>query len=181
MNRPLARVLSPAVLAVAVCLILVGCGSESGDVVPSSEPPAGTTAAVSNDTAGVTVSGELGSKPTVSIGSQTKDVTTLVAVDLVEGTGATVAADATITAHYVGVGAISGQEFDSSWSRGEPTQFPLSRVIEGWSQGIPGMKIGGRRLLVIPGSMAYGSNPPQGSGIASDEALVFVVDVVSSP
>ena len=63
----------------------------------------------------------------------------------------------------------------SSYSRGEPATFPLSNVIPGWQQGIPGMKVGGTRLLGIPAALAYGSSPPPGSGIAPDEPLWFVV------
>ena len=83
-----------------------------------------------------------------------------------------------VNAHYVGIGWTSGQQFDASWDRGAPLRFPLNRVIAGWQEGIPGMKPGGRRLLVIPGDKAYGSTPPPGSGIGANETLVFVVDLV---
>jgi peptidylprolyl isomerase len=69
--------------------------------------------------------------------------------------------------------------FDASWLRGEPATFPLARVILGWQEGLIGMQVGGRRLLVIPADKAYGDNPPQGSGIAAGETLIFVVDLVS--
>ena len=85
----------------------------------------------------------------------------------------------TVPGNYVGVQAADGVEFDSSWSRGSPTQFPLNGVIQGWSEGLVGMKEGGRRTLVIPADMAYGSNPPPGSGIAPGATLVFTVDLVS--
>jgi peptidylprolyl isomerase len=77
----------------------------------------------------------------------------------------------------VGVGQQSGQIFDSSWQRGEPATFPLDGVIQGWQEGLLGMQPGGRRLLVIPGSLAYGEagKPPE---IAGDETLVFVVDLI---
>jgi peptidylprolyl isomerase len=103
----------------------------------------------------------------------------LVIQDIKDGTGTEAEAGSTVTAHYVGVSWSSGEEFDSSWSRGEPTAFPLANVIQGWQQGIPGMKEGGRRRLIIPPELAYGAQPPPGSGIAPNETLVFVIDLVS--
>ena len=147
------------------------------DLVPTPTPTVGPKV---EGTAGVTVTGAAGAKPTVAVTPETAKVTALTYSDLIPGTGAEVAPGATVTAHYVGVGAASGKEFDSSWDRGEPSQFPLSNVIQGWQDGLPGMKIGGRRLLVIPGELAYGANPPSAE-IGADEALVFVVDMVSSP
>ena len=83
-----------------------------------------------------------------------------------------------VTVHYVGVAFRSGEEFDASWNRGQPFSFPLGQgqVIAGWDNGIPGMKVGGRRELVIPPGQAYG---PQGSppAIGPNETLVFVVDL----
>ena len=106
-------------------------------------------------------------------------VTELVVTDEVEGQGDEVTAGATVTAHYVGVSASTGAQFDASWDRGAPISFPLDGVIRGWSEGLLGMKVGGRRNLVIPGDMAYGANPPPGAGIAPNETLVFVVDLVA--
>ena len=84
-----------------------------------------------------------------------------------------------LTVDYVGVGQQSRQVFDSSWVRGEPAVFPLDGVIQGWQQGMLGMKEGGRRTLVIPAELAYGQSPPPGSGIAPGATLVFTVDLVS--
>ena len=109
----------------------------------------------------------------------TEVVTELVITDEVEGGGDEVTTGATVTAHYVGVSASTGSQFDASWDRGAPISFPLDGVIQGWSQGLLGMKVGGRRTLVIPGHMAYGANPPPGAGIAPNETLVFVVDLIS--
>lgn len=108
----------------------------------------------------------------------TEVVTELVITDEVEGSGDEVTTGATVTAHYVGVSASTGSQFDASWDRGAPISFPLDGVIQGWSQGLLGMKVGGRRTLVIPGHMAYGANPPPGAGIAPNETLVFTVDLV---
>ena len=112
-----------------------------------------------------------------SLGS-TAAVTELVITDDVEGSGDEVTSGATVTAHYVGVSAARGVQFDASWDRGSPISFPLSGVIRGWSEGLLGMRVGGRRTLVIPGDMAYGPHPPPGAGIAPNETLVFTVDLV---
>jgi peptidylprolyl isomerase len=108
----------------------------------------------------------------------TDPVVELIITDEVEGSGDEVTPGATVTAHYVGVSASSGAQFDASWDRGAPISFPLDGVIRGWSEGLLGMKVGGRRTLVIPGDMAYGANPPPGAGIAPNETLVFTVDLV---
>lgn len=104
--------------------------------------------------------------------------TELVTEDLVVGEGEEVPPGATITANYIGVACSTGVIFDSSYERGEPTEFPLTGVIPGWTEGIPGMRVGGQRLLVIPPDMGYGE---QGSGadIGPGETLVFVVEPVS--
>lgn len=102
----------------------------------------------------------------------------LVIEDLVEGSGDPVPEGATVTVDYIGVSCSTGKIFDSSWTRGDPATFPLSEVIPGWTQGIPGMKPGGQRLLIIPPDLGYGStgSPPS---IAPNETLYFVVDLVS--
>jgi peptidylprolyl isomerase len=103
----------------------------------------------------------------------------LVIVDEIVGDGAEATAGRTVLAHYVGVAFSSGEEFDSSWNRGEPLAFPLGagRVIKGWDQGLLGMKVGGRRRLTIPPHLAYGDRGA-GSAIAPGETLIFVVDLV---
>ncbi|HSX45870.1 MAG TPA: FKBP-type peptidyl-prolyl cis-trans isomerase [Candidatus Saccharimonadia bacterium] len=100
--------------------------------------------------------------------------------DLTPGTGATVKPGATVTVDYTGAVASTGKIFQSSKDSGQPVTFPLSGVIAGWSQGIPGMKVGGTRRLLIPASLAYGANPPQGSGIPANADLVFDVTVHST-
>jgi peptidylprolyl isomerase len=103
--------------------------------------------------------------------------TELVTKDLQVGTGETVAANANITVDYIGVACSTGKVFDTSYGK-QPATFGLDGVIPGWSKGIPGMKVGGTRLLGIPASEAYGSQgaPPD---IAPDEALWFVVQLKS--
>jgi peptidylprolyl isomerase len=100
----------------------------------------------------------------------------LVVRDIIEGTGAEAAPGATVTVHYAGVEYETGEEFDSSWNRGETIQFPLRGLIQGWQEGIPGMKVGGRRELVVPPHLAYG---PAGAGhFLSGKTLIFIIDLV---
>ena len=103
---------------------------------------------------------------------------TLVIEDLVVGTGATAAAGDTVSVHYVGT-LTNGTKFDSSYDRGQTFAFQIGagRVIAGWDQGVPGMKVGGKRRLTIPPSLAYG-NQAVGS-IPPNSTLVFDVELVS--
>ncbi|MDX2377421.1 FKBP-type peptidyl-prolyl cis-trans isomerase [Microbacterium sp. LRZ72] len=100
---------------------------------------------------------------------------TLAVRDLIEGDGAEAKAGDTVTVHYVGVDFASGEEFDSSWNRGESIQFPLRGLIQGWQEGIPGMKVGGRRELVVPPELAYG---PPGGHFLGGKTLIFVIDLL---
>ena len=100
----------------------------------------------------------------------------LVIDDIVVGTGAEAVPGATVLVHYVGVEFESGDEFDSSWNRGEPIEFPLRGLIKGWQDGIPGMKVGGRRQLTIPPEQAYGA--AGGGHRLSGKTLVFVIDLL---
>lgn len=98
--------------------------------------------------------------------------------DLAVGDGPEAAPGAMVTVHYVGVEYDTGAEFDSSWNRGETIEFPLRGLIQGWQDGIPGMRVGGRRQLVIPPEQAYG---PAGSGHQlSGKTLVFVIDLIAT-
>lgn len=94
-------------------------------------------------------------------------------IDTTPGTGDEVKAGDTVTVDYTGAVASTGKIFQSSLDTGQPISFGLSQVIAGWSQGVPGMKVGGTRRLLIPAALAYGSNPPQGSGIPANADLVF--------
>lgn len=181
---------------------LAACGNSSDDAMTSysspsagtfrtdtaSQPPSPVTSTKSSATQGrkmdasafATVSGDCSGQPQLNVKTGAAPATSLVTEDICPGTGAVVRPGATVTAHYIGIGLATGKKFDSSWDRGEPIAFPLSGVIQGWSQGVPGMHVGGRRLLVVPGDMAYGPNPPT-PDIAPNETLVFVVDIISSP
>jgi peptidylprolyl isomerase len=104
----------------------------------------------------------------------------LVKEDVVKGKGPAARPGETLTVNYVGVAFSTGEEFDSSWDRGQPLAVPLGahKVIRGWERGLVGMRKGGRRILTIPPELAYGSEgyPP---AIAPNETLIFVVDAVS--
>jgi len=101
--------------------------------------------------------------------------------DVWEGDGAVAKAGDTVQVHYVGVAYSTGEEFDASWNRGEPLQFRLGvgQVIAGWDQGVQGMKVGGRRQLIIPPDLAYGDRGAAGA-IAPGETLIFVCDLVAT-
>ena len=101
----------------------------------------------------------------------------LVIRDIIEGDGAEAKPGDTVTVHYAGVEFESGEEFDSSWGRGETIQFPLRGLIQGWQDGIPGMKVGGRRELIIPPHLAYG--PVGGGHFLSGKTLIFIIDLVA--
>jgi peptidylprolyl isomerase len=106
--------------------------------------------------------------------------TDLEITDIWEGDGAVAKSGDSVSVHYVGVAWSSGEEFDSSWNRGTPLRFRLGvgQVIAGWDQGVQGMKVGGRRQLVIPAHLAYGDRGA-GGAIAPGENLIFVCDLVS--
>ncbi len=143
-------------LCVALALAVAGCG-DSDD----STSTAGTEATTTEQSGGST---ELNAKPKVTVpdGAAPKK---LEEVEIVEGDGAEAKAGDEVTVQYVGVGYDSKEEFDSSWSRNEPFTFTLGggEVIPGWDQGIDGMKVGGRRELIIPADLAYGQagSPPR--------------------
>lgn len=102
--------------------------------------------------------------------------TKLVIEDLVPGTGATATAASTVTVDYIGVACSTGKVFDASYATGQPVSFGLNQVIQGWSEGLVGMQVGGTRLLGIPSDLAYGPQSPT-PDIAPDEALWFVVEL----
>ena len=121
----------------------------------------------------------MSSKPEVSIPSE-EAPTELVIEDLIVGNGDEAKAGRNVDVHYVGVAWSTGKQFDASWDRNETFEFRLGagQVIQGWDQGVAGMKVGGRRRLTIPSDLGYG---PYGAGgvIKGGETLVFVVDLLN--
>ena len=154
-------------LAVLCCaaLVLAGCGE-------SSSTSGGERAAV---TPTVT---PIPTKPTITK-PPGKEPKTLVKKDIQVGAGRAAKAGDKVSVQYVGVSYTNGRQFDASWDRGQPFDFTLGNgdVIQGWDQGVAGMKVGGRRQLVIPADLAYG---PQGSppNIGPNETLIFVIDLL---
>src|SRR3954451_15442243 len=106
--------------------------------------------------------------------------TDLVVTEVVQGDGPEATTGSTVSVHYVGVAHSTGEEFDASYNRGEPLQFRLGigQVIAGWDTGVQGMKVGGRRRLVIPPHLAYGDRGA-GGAIKPGETLIFVCDLVA--
>ncbi len=125
-----------------------------------------------------TVEGDIGSRPSVGLltGGEVPDE--LVSRDEVVGQGAQAAEGSTVTMHYVLFSGTTGEKVDSSWDRGQPFSSALSRgrLIDGWIEGVPGMKVGGRRVLVIPPHLGYGANGVP--GIPPNDTLLFVIDLV---
>lgn len=122
---------------------------------------------------------ELSQKPTVEVAVGQPAPADLVIEDLIVGAGPEAVAGKVVVVNYVGVSQTTGTEFDSSWSRNQPFSFQLGagRVIQGWDRGVAGMKVGGRRELIIPPELAYGARGAGGS-IGPNETLVFVVDLL---
>lgn len=158
------------IIGACLALVIAGCGSDSSTTSSSSSEE--STATKETEAAPKTKT-----KPKVAVpkGAPPKK---LEVKDLEEGTGAAAKAGDAVTVNYVGVNYRTGKEFDASWDRGEPFTFKLGagEVIPGWDQGVAGMKVGGRRELIIPPSLGYGSAgaPP---AIPPNETLVFVVDL----
>ncbi len=100
--------------------------------------------------------------------------------DLVVGDGDEATPGKKVTVHYVGVSFLTGEQFDASWDRGQPFEFKLGKgqVIPGWDQGVAGMRVGGRRVLVMPPRLGYGDRGA-GADIGPNETLVFVVDLLA--
>ena len=179
-----ARTLTVVVLSV-VALGLTACSSSSATpsttattAAPSTTPPtSGPPSTI--PTADVSPAGTAGSAPTVTVPSGSPP-TRLETADLITGTGPAAKAGDSVTVQYVLATYSSGKTIQSSWT-GQPFTFTLDatpeQVIPGWDQGVVGMQVGGRRELIIPPSLGYGAQPP-GAGIAANDTLVFIVDLL---
>lgn len=159
-----------SVCAVIGALAIAGCGDDDSSTTAAEGGDASTAdESASVDTSTKPVVETSGGKPPAELGT----------TDIVEGDGPTAEPGSAVTVQYVGVDFETGEQFDASWDRGQPFPFQLGAgmVIPGWDQGIEGMKVGGRRELVIPPELAYGKQgfPPD---IAPNATLVFVVDLV---
>jgi len=160
-------------LPVAVLLASAGCSSSDPGVAPRA-------ADVVFDN--VSVPTAMGTKPVFTLGDSVQNTPTLVIHDIVAGTGAQASATDQVTVQYVARSAKTKRTFDSSWDRGKPYQFTPSQLrFAAFAEGVPGMRVGGRRLVIVPAAQAFGNSPPAGSGLGAGETLVFVVDLVSIP
>jgi peptidylprolyl isomerase len=167
--------------AAAVAVALSGCGSSStgnSAIQPAPSAPQGPITVPAPVTTPKT--GPLAKQPTIAK-SKGPIPTKLIVKDLVKGTGAALKVGQAATVNYVGASYPNAKVFDSSWKNGTPAEFQLmpGALIAGWVQGLPGMRIGGRRELIIPGALAYPSGNPQ-AGIAPKEPLIFIIDLLAA-
>jgi FKBP-type peptidyl-prolyl cis-trans isomerase len=163
-------------LAALTAGLVAACGSSKAPGVQLAPSAGATQASIPTPPK---IPPAISKKPVVTVPTGPAP-TKLVVKDLITGTGATAAAGQTVTVNYVGVLYKNGKQFDSTWSRNQPftTALSTSSVIQGWVKGIPGMKVGGRRELIVPPSLGYGKagSPPT---IPANSTLVFVVDLIS--
>jgi peptidylprolyl isomerase len=158
-----------------------GAGSGAGATPPAAATPAPAAPAPAAPAPAPGVPALTGNPTDLTQQSQAlagsgQPPTQLVTQDIVVGSGAVATAASTVDVQYSGTLYSDGTLFDSSWSRGEPATFPLGGVVPGFAQGIEGMKVGGRRVIVIPPDLGYGA---QDNGpIPGNSTLVFVVDLV---
>jgi len=172
-KKALPKVILTAVLF-TVIIPLASCTTDGGS--STGKAPVTTNESSANSVNFPVVQGSIGSAPTI-VAPTDQPPAKLESRDLVVGNGAVVASNSTVTVHYLLMGWKSGKIIDSSWSRGNPATFGLNQVIPGWQQGMPGMKVGGRRELLVPPSLGYGE---MGSGpVGPNETLIFVVDLIS--
>ncbi len=163
----------------ALALLVAGCGEDDEAASAPTPTPTPTPTATATATPGAlpSVSRDTDEKPRIGA-PEGEPPAELVSRDIVRGRGRAVRQGDTASVQYVGVSWSTGEEFDASWDRGEPFAFPLGggQVIQGWDQGVEGMRVGGRRVLTIPPDLAYGpaGSPPV---IGPNETLVFVVDL----
>jgi peptidylprolyl isomerase len=174
--------LATATLGAAV--LIAGCGSSgSSTIAVGNESPAATAAVEKTpvSTTGTTpTSGPLATEPTITP-PKGPAPTKLVTKEIITGTGTEAKAGESVTVNYVGALYSNGKVFDASWLRKEPFTFGLGegKVIKGWDEGVVGMRVGGRRELIIPAELAYGKtgSPPK---IPPNSPLIFIVDLLSA-
>ena len=166
-----------SILVLCLALAVAGCGGGDDSSTGSSEATQASTESTAPAKGAKPGAKKTKPKVTVPNGPPPKQ---LKIVEIEEGTGPEAKKGDTVSVQYVGVGYESKEEFDSSWSRNEPFSFQLGAgmVIPGWDQGVEGMKVGGRRELIIPPELAYGEagSPP---AIGPNETLVFVIDLLA--
>jgi peptidylprolyl isomerase len=162
--------------------LIAGCGSSGGSstITLGNESAASSSVVEHTTTPTTPTSGPLATEPTITP-PKTPAPKTLVIKEVVKGTGAEAKAGESVTVNYVGALYSNGKVFDASWKRKEPFTFTLGQgqVIPGWDKGVAGMRVGGRRELIIPAELAYGKqgSPPK---IPPNSPLIFTVDLLSA-
>ena len=171
MKKSFRTVLAVALVFTMVGAIFLGVTSMSDSNVSDS----GMSDSGSSASALPVVTANAGEAPSISAPSGTPPAE-LTTSDVIVGTGAEVLPTSTLTVHYTLMAWSTGQVIESSWDSGSPATFPLANVVEGWQKGLPGAKVGGRRLLILPPEMGYGA---AGKGpIGPNETLIFAVDII---
>jgi peptidylprolyl isomerase len=174
--------LGAGLATLGIAALLAGCGSSGGSsTITVGNESAGAGSLVEKSTTVTTpTSGPLSKEPTITA-SKGPAPTELKTKEIVPGTGAEAKAGDSVTVNYVGALYKNGKVFDASWKRHEPFTFTLGQgqVIPGWDKGVAGMKVGGRRELIIPAALAYGKagRPPT---IPPNSPLVFIVDLLGA-
>ena len=160
-NKNLAKYIAVAAIICLSASMITSCGGDTA----TTESVVTLPEATANAGEAPVITPPAGAAPTV-----------LMIKDVIVGNGTEVQASSTLTVHYAVMTWSDGQLVESSWTGGQPATFQLANLIDGWQQGLPGAKVGGRRLLIIPPDLGYGQD---GSGpIGPNETLVFVVDII---
>ena len=172
------------VAVVGAVMLLSGCSSATNAPQQSASPSSSAFTYKS-----VSVSGPFGEKPTLLIGDDIQALLPflsnnapeeLVIRDVIVGSGAVATATSNVSVNYVGRTAKTKHTFDSSWSRSKTFDYVPNKLgFAAFKDGVVGMKVGGRRLVVVPAKLGFGDNPPESSGVRPGETLIFVIDLVS--
>jgi peptidylprolyl isomerase len=181
---PITPRLGPVLAALGTAALIAGCGSGNSSTIGVGSENTTANAAIEHTTTPTTgttpTSGPLSTEPTITPpkGPAPK---TLVTKEIIPGTGAEAKAGESVTVNYVGALYSNGKVFNASWETKEPFTFTLGegQVIPGWDKGVAGMRVGGRRELIIPAELAYGKrgSPPK---IPPNSPLIFIVDLLSA-
>jgi peptidylprolyl isomerase len=177
------RIRIPQTLAAgaALAMLVGGCGSTKANpaIQPAPSAPQGPITVPKPIT--TPTSGPLSKEPTIAKSSAAAPQK-LIVKDIVKGTGAALKVGQTATVNYVGATYPGAKVFDASWKRGMPAEFQLmtGALIPGWVEGLPGMRVGGRRELIIPGALAYGKQGNPTAGIKPNQSLIFIIDLLGA-
>jgi peptidylprolyl isomerase len=182
LSKPTSPRLGLALATLGTAALIAGCGSSKSSTIGVGDESSSANAAVEHAPPPVTTptSGPLSTEPKITPpkGPAPK---TLVVKEIVKGTGTEAKAGESVTVNYVGALYSNGKVFNASWETKEPFTFALGegQVIPGWDKGVPGMRVGGRRELIIPSELAYGAkgSPPK---IPPNAPLIFIVDLLSA-